>query len=212
MDLLARRHALQSGKAYHCFCTPERLAETRKRLQREGSHEGYDRRCLGLDKAEVKERLERGERNIVRFKASVPPPLSSVSERSPDDIRECHCLQLPQQSSSGTLTQEDLIYDPIHYDSLPLEDFVLRKSDGLPTYHFANVVDDYEMGITHVLRGEVSCVSFSCLPSPRDGGIPDLTLLAFPCFRNGFPRPRSTCNCTTPLDSPDQSSRIFLCW
>ncbi|KWU46000.1 glutamate-tRNA ligase [Rhodotorula sp. JG-1b] len=118
---------IQSGKAYHCFCTPERLAETRKRLQREGSHEGYDRRCLGLDKAEVKERLERGERNIVRFKAS---------------------------SSSGTLTQEDLIYDPIHYDSLPLEDFVLRKSDGLPTYHFANVVDDYEMGITHVLRGE----------------------------------------------------------
>ena len=59
------------------------------------------------------------------------------------------------QSSSGSLTQEDLIYDPIHYDSLPLEDFVLRKSDGLPTYHFANVVDDHEMGITHVLRGEV---------------------------------------------------------
>ncbi|GAA5991686.1 hypothetical protein JCM10908_001091 [Rhodotorula pacifica] len=116
---------LQSGKAYHCFCTPERLAETRKRLQREGSHEGYDRRCLGLDQAEVKERLERGERNIVRFK-----------------------------SSSASLTQEDMIYDPIHYDSLPLEDFVLRKSDGLPTYHFANVVDDYEMGITHVLRGE----------------------------------------------------------
>lgn len=59
------------------------------------------------------------------------------------------------QSSPGSLTQEDLIYDPIHYDSLPLEDFVLRKSDGLPTYHFANVVDDHEMGITHVLRGEV---------------------------------------------------------
>lgn len=48
-----------------------------------------------------------------------------------------------------------MIYDPIHYESLPLEDFVLRKTDGLPTYHFANVVDDYEMGITHVLRGEV---------------------------------------------------------
>ncbi|GAA5876623.1 hypothetical protein JCM3774_006004 [Rhodotorula dairenensis] len=112
---------IQSGKAYHCFCTPERLAETRKRLQREGSHAGYDRRCLGLNEAEVKERLNRGERNII---------------------------------SSGALTQEDLIYDPIHYDSLPLEDFVLRKSDGLPTYHFANVVDDHEMGITHVLRGE----------------------------------------------------------
>ncbi|GAA6046983.1 hypothetical protein JCM3770_003463 [Rhodotorula araucariae] len=116
---------IESGKAYHCFCTPERLAETRKRLQKQGSHEGYDRRCLGLSQDEVKERLENGERNIVRFK-----------------------------SSSAPLTQEDLIYDPIHYDTLPLEDFVLRKSDGLPTYHFANVVDDFEMGITHVLRGE----------------------------------------------------------
>ncbi|BGP57250.1 Glutamate--tRNA ligase mitochondrial [Rhodotorula sphaerocarpa] len=116
---------IQSGRAYHCFCTPERLAETRKRLQREGSHEGYDRRCLGLPQEEVQERLQRGERNIVRFK-----------------------------SSSGALTQGDMIYDSIHYDSLALEDFVLRKSDGLPTYHFANVVDDYEMGITHVLRGE----------------------------------------------------------
>ena len=51
--------------------------------------------------------------------------------------------------------QNDLVYDPIKYDSLPIEDFVLRKSDGLPTYHFANVVDDHEMGVTHVLRGEV---------------------------------------------------------
>ncbi|BGP26412.1 glutamyl-tRNA synthetase [Rhodotorula toruloides] len=116
---------ISSGKAYHCFCTPERLASTRKRLQKEGLNEGYDRRCLGLSKEEVQERLENGERNIVRFK-----------------------------SSNASMTQEDLIYDSIHYDSLPLEDFVLRKSDGLPTYHFANVVDDYEMGITHVLRGE----------------------------------------------------------
>lgn len=47
-----------------------------------------------------------------------------------------------------------MVYAPIHYEKLPVEDFVLRKSDGLPTYHFANVVDDWEMGITHVLRGE----------------------------------------------------------
>lgn len=59
------------------------------------------------------------------------------------------------------MTQKDLIYDEIKYDSLPLEDFVLRKSDGLPTYHFANVVDDYEMGITHVLRGEVRLQLFT---------------------------------------------------
>ncbi|GAA6003957.1 hypothetical protein JCM10207_006485 [Rhodosporidiobolus poonsookiae] len=112
---------IDSGKAYHCFCTPDRLAATRRRLQKEGSNEGYDRRCLGLPQEEVAERLEKGERNI---------------------------------SSSAALTQDDMIYSPIHYDSLPLEDFVLRKSDGLPTYHFANVVDDYKMGVTHVLRGE----------------------------------------------------------
>ena len=75
-----------------------------------------------------------------------------------------------------------MIYDPIHYDSLPLEDFVLRKSDGLPTYHFANVVDDYEMGITHVLRGEVCLRAIfppfqDRLVSPipvRGGNMPDL--------------------------------------
>lgn len=58
------------------------------------------------------------------------------------------------QSSADGMTQHDLVYSPIRYDSLPVEDFVLRKSDGLPTYHFANVVDDWEMGVTHVLRGE----------------------------------------------------------
>ncbi|GAA5823183.1 hypothetical protein JCM11251_007513 [Rhodosporidiobolus azoricus] len=116
---------IETGKAYHCFCTPERLAATRKRLQKAGSNEGYDRRCLGLHADEVQERLEKGERNIVRFK-----------------------------SSSAPLTHVDQIYSPIHYESPPLEDFVLRKSDGLPTYHFANVVDDWEMGVTHVLRGE----------------------------------------------------------
>lgn len=58
------------------------------------------------------------------------------------------------KSSADGLTQHDMVYAPIHYEKLPVEDFVLRKSDGLPTYHFANVVDDWEMGITHVLRGE----------------------------------------------------------
>jgi len=60
------------------------------------------------------------------------------------------------QSSTDGVTQEDLVYDTITYPSVPVEDFVLRKSDGLPTYHFANVVDDHEMGVTHVLRGEAS--------------------------------------------------------
>ncbi|SCV71445.1 BQ2448_3033 [Microbotryum intermedium] len=116
---------IESGKAYHCFCSAERLASTRKILQKQGNNATYDRKCLGLSKEEVRAKLDRGEASVVRFK-----------------------------SSSDGMTQHDLVYDTITYPSLPIEDFVLRKSDGLPTYHFANVVDDHSMGITHVLRGE----------------------------------------------------------
>lgn len=63
--------------------------------------------------------------------------------------------------------QNDLVYDAIKYESLPIEDFVLRKSDGLPTYHLANVVDDHEMGVTHVLRGEVGLATGKALLSSQ---------------------------------------------
>jgi len=116
---------LDSGRAYHCFCTPDELAATRSRLRAEGSNQTYDRRCLHLSSAQVHEMLARGDRATVRFK-----------------------------SSDEGLVQDDLVYDPIRFASVPFEDFILRKTDGLPTYHFANVVDDHEMGITHVIRGE----------------------------------------------------------
>ncbi|KAK4702191.1 glutamyl-tRNA synthetase, partial [Phenoliferia sp. Uapishka_3] len=116
---------IDAGRAYHCFCTPERIATTRKVLQKSGSNSTYDQKCLGVPLEEAVERLGKGESSVVRFK-----------------------------SSPEGLTQNDLVYDAIKYDTLPIEDFVLRKSDGLPTYHFANVVDDHEMGVTHVLRGE----------------------------------------------------------
>ncbi|SCZ89337.1 BZ3500_MvSof-1268-A1-R1_Chr1-1g01115 [Microbotryum saponariae] len=123
--LTNRTPTTQSGKAYHCFCTAERLASTRKLLQKQGSNATYDRKCLGLSKEEVQARSDQGEASVVRFK-----------------------------SSSDGMTQHDLVYDTITYPSLPIEDFVLRKTDGLPTYHFASVVDDHSMGVTHVLRGE----------------------------------------------------------
>ncbi|KAM0756186.1 glutamate-tRNA ligase [Meredithblackwellia eburnea MCA 4105] len=116
---------VKEGKAYHCFCSTKRLETTRKALKMAGSSATYDRKCLGLSEDETRRKLEDGETSIVRFK-----------------------------SSTDSLTQVDLVYNQIRYDKLPIEDFVLRKSDGLPTYHFANVVDDHEMGVTHVLRGE----------------------------------------------------------
>ncbi|KAK4056962.1 Glutamate--tRNA ligase mitochondrial [Microbotryomycetes sp. JL221] len=116
---------IDSGQAYHCFCSNERLKQTRQTLQKQGSNSTYDRKCLGLSDSLVQERLKRGDQHVVRFK-----------------------------STSENFIQKDLIYNEIVYNPLPIEDFVLRKSDGLPTYHFANVVDDFEMGVTHVIRGE----------------------------------------------------------
>lgn len=60
----------QAGKAYHCFCSPQRLADTRKVLQKKGSNATYDRKCLGLSEGEVQQRLAAGERSVVRFKVS----------------------------------------------------------------------------------------------------------------------------------------------
>lgn len=61
---------IQQGKAYHCFCSGQRLAETRKVMQKKGSNATYDRRCLGLSAEEVKRRIEAGEQSVVRFKVS----------------------------------------------------------------------------------------------------------------------------------------------
>ncbi len=102
-----------------------------------------------------------------------------------------------------------MIYDSIHYDSLALEDFVLRKSDGLPTYHFANVVDDYEMGITHVLRGEVRIgLLFPTLILQQETSETDATLSC----RNGCRPHRNTSNCTTRSACLDRSSPTCPCW
>jgi len=122
---------IDSEKAYHCFCTPERLTKVRKVLQKQGGAISYDRKCLGLTKRQVDEKLSNGEKSVIRFNSS-----SSISK-------------------NDKFVQKDLIYDEIVYEKgLPIEDFVLRKTDGLPTYHFASVVDDHSMKITHVLRGE----------------------------------------------------------
>ncbi|KAI6020987.1 hypothetical protein BKA83DRAFT_4293667 [Pisolithus microcarpus] len=122
------RRLLESGHAYRCFCSPDKLASTRERLARTGSNATYDKACLHLTEEEVVRRVRAGESSIVRFN---------------DD-------RLPQRDAAT-----DLVFGVLRdaHASLPT-DPVLLKSDLFPTYHLASIVDDHEMGITHVLRGE----------------------------------------------------------
>ena len=116
---------LENGSAYPCFCTSERLDNLRKKLAEEKKTIKYDRHCLGLLKEEVQSRMNT-EQYVVRMK--VPEV---------DDV-----------------IFYDVVRDKVSIKCDELDDQILIKSDGYPTYHFANVVDDHFMGITHVMRGE----------------------------------------------------------
>jgi glutamyl-tRNA synthetase len=123
----ARAQELVSrGAAYYCFCTKERLAGLRAENEARGRTNLYDRRCLAVPPEEAEARRRAGEPCVVRQK-------------------------MPQE---GSTTFRDEVYGEITVDNAELEDQVLLKSDGLPTYNFANVVDDHLMGITHVVRGQ----------------------------------------------------------
>ncbi len=115
---------LEAGHAYHCFCTRQRLEE--RRALSAGAATGYDRACRALGPAESVRRAGAGEPFVVRMKV----PL------------EGECVML------------DLLRGTIHKEWAGVDDQVLLKSDGLPTYHLANVVDDHLMGVSHVIRGE----------------------------------------------------------
>ncbi len=120
------RELLEAGAAYRCFCTPERLQAVNRERQKRGERSGYDRHCRGLDPDEAARRAEKGEPHTIRFKA----PLE------------------------GAITVSDAIRGDITFQNTVLQDTVLMKTDGVPTYHLANVVDDHLMEISHVLRGD----------------------------------------------------------
>jgi len=119
-------HLLDEGKAYRCYCTPERLDEMRRAQQLRKQPSGYDRFCLGLSKQ---------QRDA--FEASAAPSV----------IR----FAMP---SEGATEFEDQIRGRIRFENSTLDDMVIIKSDGFPTYHLASVADDHLMNVTHVLRGE----------------------------------------------------------
>lgn len=116
---------LAGGHAYHCFCPEQRLAELRAAALAEGRAPRYDRRCLSLDPAEVRRRLSAGEPAALRFR-------------------------IPQ----GDVVVDDLIRGPVVIGADAVGDFIIVRSDGVAGYNFATVVDDRDMGITHVMRGD----------------------------------------------------------
>lgn len=117
---------LENGQAYYCFCTKERLDEVREKQKRAGETPRYDGHCRNLPREEVEARVAAGEPYVIR-------------------------LKLPEDH---VVTFDDAVRGRIEINTNDLDDQVLIKTDGFPTYHFAVVVDDHLMGITHVIRGE----------------------------------------------------------
>ena len=116
---------VEQGDAYYCFCTKEEIEERRAQAQARGETFKYDKHCLHLSKEEVQRRLDAGQPYVIR--QNVP--------------------------LTGSSDFDDLVFGHIQAPNETLDDMVLIKQDGMPTYNFANVVDDHLMGITHVIRG-----------------------------------------------------------
>lgn len=126
------KQLVEKGEAYYCFCTKERLESLRTAVGEEGGEEGegkeivkYDKHCLHLSKEEIEANLAAGMPYVIR-------------QNNP---------------SEGQTTFHDVIFGDITVENEELDDMILIKSDGFPTYNFANVIDDHLMGITHVVRG-----------------------------------------------------------
>lgn len=117
---------LDDGKAYKCFCTPQELAEMREQRARVGGRIGYDRRCRNLSEAEIKEKEVAGMPYVVRLKV----PLT------------------------GECVYHDGVKGRVVAPWADIDDQVLMKTDGFPTYHLACIVDDHLMKITHIMRGD----------------------------------------------------------
>jgi len=117
---------VSDGKAYRCYCSVERLAQLRREQRAKGIPPGYDRRCRHLTQKQIAEYEAQGITPVIRLKA----PLE------------------------GTTSFDDVLHGHIVTENRYLDDLILLKSDGYPTYHLANVVDDHAMRISHIMRGD----------------------------------------------------------
>lgn len=116
---------IETGHAYYCFCTPERLEKVRQEQQKNKENPRYDGLCRRLEPGEAAKRVANGERHVIRFK-------------------------IPE---TGSVTAHDLIRGDIIVENSAIDDHIIVRSDGLALYHLAAMVDDHLMEITHVIRG-----------------------------------------------------------
>ena len=119
------KQLVEKGAAYYCFCTKEELDERRAAAEARGEVFKYDKHCLNLTKEEVQAKLDAGLPYVIRLNAP----------------------------TTGETTYDDVVFGHLSFPNDTLDDIVLIKADGMPTYNFANVIDDHLMGITHVMRG-----------------------------------------------------------
>ena len=159
---------MSNGHAYRCFCSADRLDSLARHRNQAGLTAGYDRQCAGIAAEESDERASRGEAHIIRLRVDGYPLFNDLVYGKTGQNRP----------GGSKLDLIDRVYD----------DPVLLKSDGHPTYHLANVVDDHCMDITHVIRGTVRFTLFFSLTMMQR---------AERC-RNGCPRPPCTLRCITP--------------
>jgi glutamyl-tRNA synthetase len=118
------REILEGGHGYRCFCSPKQLEQDRQTARKNKAPLQYNRRCLNLTAEEIEKKLSSGESYAVRI-------------RIPDGVTDFH----------------DIVSGDLRRENTEIEDFVIARSDGSATYNLAVVVDDHDMGITHVLRG-----------------------------------------------------------
>src|SRR5271165_5452209 len=121
----AAQRLVESGAAYYCFCTKEELEQRRAQAQAKGGDPRYDKKCRAISAAVARSRRDTGEACAIRF--AVP--------------------------ESGSTSFDDAVFGRVEFANSEIEDFVLLRSDGVPTYHLSVVVDDLDMRISHVLRG-----------------------------------------------------------
>lgn len=170
---------IERGFAYRCFCSPEHLEAQRRKLHEAGRSTAYPGTCRSIEAADSASRAQTGQAHVVRLKGD----------------------------AFGRPKFRDAIYGLFQKRDAE-DDFVLLKTDGFPTYHLANVVDDHLMKITHVIRGEVRQMPFSC-------GVPfshaSQADVVYSCRSGSYLR-RSILRSTRHLAGSRQYSPISACW
>ena len=126
---------LEEGKAYKCFCTPEQLKENREKALKTDKFYKYDRKCLNLSKNEINQKINAGDKYSIR-------------------------VLVPQDK---TLFFRDNVYGNFEINCSNIEDFIIIRSNGVPTYNFSTAVDDCLMQISHIIRGEDHLSNTPCL-------------------------------------------------